>query len=87
MFPYSLAARSLDWFLNWPLETFHSWYNIEAALKERFGLPSIMSYNRELIFAFEQRDDEKLIHGWEIFGGLTNELEHSLRVWMIIHSF
>jgi hypothetical protein len=24
MFPYSLAARILDWFLNWPLGTFHS---------------------------------------------------------------
>jgi hypothetical protein len=29
MFPYFLAARSLDWFLNWPLGTFHSWYNIK----------------------------------------------------------
>jgi hypothetical protein len=79
MFPYSLAARSLDWFLNWPLGTFHSWYNIKVAFKEIFGLPSIMSYNRELIFAFKQRDYEKLIHAWEIFRGLTYELEHSLR--------
>jgi hypothetical protein len=46
-----------------------------------------MSYNRELIFAFKQRDDEKLIHAWERFRGLTYEVEHSLRDWMIIHSF
>jgi hypothetical protein len=69
------------------LGTFHSWYNIKAAFKERFGPPSTMSYNRELIFAFKQRDNEKLIHAWERFRGLTYELGHSLRDWMIIHSF
>jgi hypothetical protein len=79
MFPYLLAARSLDWFLNWLLGTFHSWYNIKAAFKERFGPPSIVSYNRELIFAFKQRDNEKLIQAWERFRGLTYEIEHSLR--------
>jgi hypothetical protein len=83
MFPYLLAARSLDWFLNWPLGTFHLWYNIKDAFKERFGLLSTMSYNRELIFAFKQRDDEKLILAWERFIGLTHELENSLRDWMI----
>jgi hypothetical protein len=65
MFPFSLTARSLDWFLNWPLGTFHSWYNIKAAFKERFALPSTISFNIELMFAFQQRDDEKLIHAWE----------------------
>jgi hypothetical protein len=77
IFPYSLAARSLDWFLNRTLETFHSW--IKAAFKERFGLPSTISFNRELIFAFKQRDDEKLIHAWERFRGLIYELNHALR--------
>jgi hypothetical protein len=78
MFHYSFAARSLDWFLNWPIGTFHSWYNIKATFKERFGLPSAMSYNGEILFAFKQRYDEKLIHAWERYRGLTHELEHSL---------
>jgi hypothetical protein len=53
-------------------------YNIKASFKERFGPPSIMSYNRKLIFAFKQQDDETLIHAWERFRGLAYELEHSL---------
>jgi hypothetical protein len=69
MFPYSLAARSMDWFLNWPLGTFHPWYNIKAIFKERLGLPSTISFNRELMFAFKQSDDEKLIHTLERFRG------------------
>jgi hypothetical protein len=32
IFPYSLDVRSLDWFLNWPLGTFHSLYNIKLLL-------------------------------------------------------
>jgi hypothetical protein len=87
MFLYSLSARSLDLFLNWPLGTFHSWYNIKAAFKERFGLPSTISFNRELIFAFKQRDDEKFTHAWERFRGFTYEMDHGLRDWMIIHVF
>jgi hypothetical protein len=65
MFPYSLCARSLDSFLNWPLGTFHSWYNIKVAFKERFCLPPTISFNREIIFAFKQRDDGKLTHACE----------------------
>jgi hypothetical protein len=87
MFLYSLSARSLDLFLNWPLGTFHSWYIIKAAFKERFGLPSTISFNRELIFAFKQRDDEKFTHAWERFRGFTYEMDHGLRDWMIIHVF
>jgi hypothetical protein len=87
MFPYSLCARSQDWFLNWPLGTFHSWYNIKAALKERFCLPPTISFNRELIFSFKQRYDEKFIHTWERFRGVTYKLNRGLRDWMIIHAF
>jgi hypothetical protein len=49
--------------------------------------PPPISFNRELIFTFKQRDDEKLIHGWERFRGFTYELNHGLRDWMIIHAF
>jgi hypothetical protein len=35
IFPYSLAARSLDWCLNWLLQTFHSWYNIKSFFKRK----------------------------------------------------
>jgi hypothetical protein len=78
MFPYSLCARSLDWFLNWSLGTFHSWYNIKDSFKERFYLPPTISFNRELIFAFKQRYDEKIIHAWERFRGITYKLNHGL---------
>jgi hypothetical protein len=54
---------------------------------ERFEPHAIMSYNRELIFAFKQRSTEILIHAWERFRGLSYELEHSLRDWMLMHSF
>jgi hypothetical protein len=64
---YSLTRLLLDWFLNSPLGTFDSWYYINAAFKERYGPPSIMSYTRELIFCFKQRSDEILIHAWERF--------------------
>jgi hypothetical protein len=77
----------MDWVLNWPLGTFNSWYNIKAAFIERFGPPSIMSYNRDLIFSFKQRNNELLIHAWEVFRGLAYELEHGLRDWMLMHSF
>jgi hypothetical protein len=55
---------------------------------EKFGPPSIMNYNRELIFEFKQRSNEILIHAWERFRGLGYELEHGLRDWMLkqIHS-
>jgi hypothetical protein len=74
MFPYSLAERSLDWFLDFSLGTFHSWYNIKATFMEIFGLPSIMSYNREVIFSFKQQSNEWLVHAWERFrGSLMNK--------------
>jgi hypothetical protein len=69
------------------LGTFHSWYNIKAAIMVRFGLPSIMSYYRELIYSFKQRINELLIHVWERFRGLAYEQEHGLRDWMIMHTF
>jgi hypothetical protein len=46
-----------------------------------------MSYNRELILSFKQRNNELLIHAWERFRGLAYELEHGLRDWMLLHSF
>jgi hypothetical protein len=46
-----------------------------------------MSYKRELIFDFKPKSDEILIHAWERFRGLSCELEHSHRDWMLIHSF
>jgi hypothetical protein len=87
MFPYSFAGRALDWVLNCPLGTFNSWYNIKSAYIERSGPPSIMSYNRELIFSFKQKSNELLIHAWERFCGLAYELDHGLRDWMLMHSF
>jgi hypothetical protein len=57
-FPYSLAERSLYCSLDFPLGTFHSWHNIKAAFMEIFGLPSIMSYNIEVIFSFKQQSNE-----------------------------
>jgi hypothetical protein len=84
--PYSLAGRALDWVLNWPLGTFNSWYNFKAAFIERFGPPSIMSYNRELIFSLK-KGKELLFHAWERPRGLAYELDHDLRDWMLMHSF
>jgi hypothetical protein len=41
---------------------------------EIFGLPSIMSYNREVIFSFKQQSNEWLVHAWERFrGSLMNK--------------
>jgi hypothetical protein len=61
------------------LGTFNSGYNIQASFIERVGPPSIISYNRELIFSFKQRNNELLILAWERFKGLAYELEHGLR--------
>jgi hypothetical protein len=60
---------------------------VKAAFKERYCLPPTISFNRQLIFAFKQRDYEKLIHAWERFRGITPELNHGLRDWLIIHAF
>jgi hypothetical protein len=46
---------------------------------EIFGLPSIMSYNRELIFSIKQKSNEFLIHAWKRFRGLAYVREHDLR--------
>jgi hypothetical protein len=69
------------------LGTFNYWNNIKAAFIKRFGPPSIMSYNRELIFSFKQRSNELLIHVWEMFRGLAYVLDHGLGDWMLMHSF
>jgi hypothetical protein len=56
-----------------PLGNFHSWYNIKVAFMEIFGLPSIMGYNREVIFSFKQQSNEWLVHAWERFRGVAYE--------------
>jgi hypothetical protein len=46
-----------------------------------------MSYNIEVIFSFEQKNNELLIDAWERFRGLAYEREHGLTYWMIMHTF
>jgi hypothetical protein len=58
MFPYSLGEKALDWFLNFPLGIIHSCLNLKCAFMEIFGLRSVMSYNKEVIFSFKQQSNE-----------------------------
>jgi hypothetical protein len=71
MFPYSLDEKALDWFLDFPLGTSHSWFNLKSAFMEIFGLRSVMSYNKDVIFSFKQQSDEGLVHAWERFRGIA----------------
>jgi hypothetical protein len=87
MFPYSLGDKALKWFLDFPLRTSHSWLNLKSTFMEIFGLRSVMSYNKEVIFSFKQQDDEWFVHAWEIFRGISDGREHGLRDWMIMHTF
>jgi hypothetical protein len=54
MFPYSLGEKALNWFLDFPLGTSHSWFNQKSAFIEIFGIRSIMSYNKKVLFSFKQ---------------------------------
>jgi hypothetical protein len=38
MFSYSLGEKALNWFLDFPLGTSHSWLNLKSAFMEIFGL-------------------------------------------------
>jgi hypothetical protein len=86
MFPYSLGEKS-NWFLDFPLGTSHPWINLKSAFMEIFGLRSVMSYNKEVLFLFKQQSDEWLVHTWERFRGIAYGQEHGLRDWMIIRAF
>jgi hypothetical protein len=87
MFPYSLGEKALNWFLDFPLGTSHSWLNLKSDFMEIFGLRSVMSYNKEVLFSFKQQNDEWLVHAWERFRGIAYGREHGLGDWMIMHVF
>jgi hypothetical protein len=87
MFPYSFGEKALNWFLDFPLGTSHSWLNLKSAFIEILGLRLVMSYNKEVIFSFKQQSDEWLVHVRERFRGIAYGREHDLRDWMIIRTF
>jgi hypothetical protein len=87
MFPYSLGEKALNWFLDFPLGTSHSWLNLKSTFMEIFGLRLVMSYNKEVLFSFKQQNDEWLVHAWERFRGIAYGREHGLRDWMIMRAF
>ena len=87
LFPFSLDGEASNWMLTWPNENFNSWFNIKASFVEKFGPTNIIAYNRSVIFAFKQWDDEILTDAWERYRELIYGIEHGLRDWMIIHTF
>jgi hypothetical protein len=54
---------------------------------EIFGVHSVMSFNKEVLFSFKQQNDEWLVHAWERFRGIAYGREHGLRDWMIMRTF
>jgi hypothetical protein len=55
MFPYSLREKALNWFLDFPLGTSHSWLNLKSTFMETFRIRSVMSFNKEVLFLFKQQ--------------------------------
>jgi hypothetical protein len=64
MFPYSLGEKALNWFLDFPLGTSHSWLNLKSAFTEIFGLHSVISYNKEFYF----HSNNKMMSGLFMLG-------------------
>jgi hypothetical protein len=54
---------------------------------ERCGSIETICNLRQMVIAFKQEEEERLVKAWERFRGIAFGMEHGLRDWMLVHVF